>query len=132
MYVRFVTTRQHPNTGVQIGIFQTSLLLPAYGQVADWDETRLAEIKRWFNDNLEKPERVSRSQRPNGHHSAVSWFKDTAHEHIARARDLAALLEANGIPTQMLTTDRPGYVVYEDDYQVAAEPFIGELQDRGI
>jgi hypothetical protein len=42
------------------------------------------------------------------------------------ARELAAILEAHDIRTEMLTTDRPGYVVYEDDYQVVAEPFLSE------
>jgi hypothetical protein len=32
----------------------------------------------------------------------------------------------------MVTTDRPGYVVYEDEFQVAAEPFRGEHVDRGV
>ena len=132
MYVRFVTTRQHPDTGVQMGIFQTNRLMPPYGQVAEWDEQRLSELEDWFNAHLEKPERVARSRRPNGHHAAISWFKGTAVEHIARARELAALLEQYGVPTLMLTTDRPGYVVYEDEFQIAAEPFRGDHADRGV
>jgi hypothetical protein len=132
MFVRFITTRQHPATGVQMGIFQTELLMPPYGRVAEWDEARLKAIKDWFNEHLEKPERVARSRRPNGAHAAVGWFKASAVEHIARARDLASLLESYGISTQMVTTDRPGYVVYEDEFQIAAEPFLPELHDRGI
>lgn len=132
MYVRFVTTRQHPDTGVQMGIFQTRTLLRRSGQMADWDQKRMEELADWFNEHLEKPERVARSRRPNGHHAAISWFKDTAAEHIARARELAALLEQYGVPTLMLTTDRPGYVVYEDEFQIAAEPFRSDHPDRGV
>jgi len=132
MYVRFVTTRQHPDTGVQMGIFQTSLLMPPSSQVAESDAQRLAALKDWFNTHLEKPERVARSRRPNRHHAAISWFKSSAAEHIARARELAALLEEYGVPTLMLTTDRPGYVVYEDEFQIAAEPFRGDHEDRGV
>lgn len=132
MYVRFVTTRQHPDTGVQMGIFQTRTLLRRSGQMADWDQKRIEELADWFNEHLEKPERVARSRRPNGHHAAISWFKDTAAEHIARARELAALLEQYGVPTLMLTTDRPGYVVYEDEFQIAAEPFRSDHPDRGV
>jgi hypothetical protein len=33
------------------------------------------------------------------------------------------MLERCGILTEMLRTDKPGYVVYEDKYQVAAVPF---------
>jgi hypothetical protein len=49
-----------------------------------------------------------------------------ATQHIAQPRELAALLEANDICTEMLATDRPGYIVYEDEFQVLAEPFRGE------
>ena len=132
MYVRFVSTRQHPNTGVQVGVFQTRLLLAMAETMAEWDAARLSALMDWFNVHLEKPERVARSRRPNGHHAAVSWFKVSAHEHIARARELAALLEQYGVPTRMLTTERPGYVVYEDEFQVAAEPFRSEHPDRGV
>jgi hypothetical protein len=132
MYVRFVTTKRHPDTGVQMGIFQTRRLMPPVAEVASWDEERLQAIKTWFNGHLEKPDRVARSRRPNGHHAAISWFKASATEHIARARELAALLESYGVPTRMLTTDRRGYVVYEDEFQVAAEPFRGELHDPGV
>jgi hypothetical protein len=36
---------------------------------------------------------------------------------------LAVLLEHHGIATKKIRTDRPGYVVYEDAFQVAAVPF---------
>jgi hypothetical protein len=42
------------------------------------------------------------------------------------ARELVAILEAHDIRTEMITSDRPGYVVYEDQYQVVAEPFRDE------
>jgi hypothetical protein len=57
------------------------------------------------------------------HPEAVSWFKSRAKEHVEKVRELAALLEHHGIPTRMIQTDLPGYIVYEDDYQVAAVPF---------
>jgi hypothetical protein len=41
-------------------------------------------------------------------------------------RELAAILESHDIATTMLTTERPGYVVYEDEFQVPAEPFRNE------
>ena len=68
---------------------------------------------------------MSRSRRRYAQPKAVCWFKPTAHEHIARIRELQALLEICGVGTKMLRTNRPGYAVYEDEYQVAAEPFRG-------
>jgi hypothetical protein len=132
VYVRFVVAKQHPDTGVRMGIFEAVKLLPRVGRVADWDEARLDAIGDWFVAHLPQPTRVARSRRPNGHHAAVSWFKPTATEHIARSRELAAILDRHGIATEMLTAERPGYVVYEDEFQVVAEPFRGEHRDRGV
>ena len=46
-------------------------------------------------------------------------------QHIDRGwiRGLVAILQNHGIPVRMLKADRVGYVVYEDEYQVVAEPF---------
>jgi len=52
--------------------------------------------------------------------------KPAAAEHIAKMRALIGILETNGYHVSQITTDRPGYVVFEDDHQVVAEPFRGE------
>lgn len=41
-------------------------------------------------------------------------------------RALIAILEKNSYQVSQITTDRPGYVVFEDDHQVVAEPFRGD------
>ena len=126
MFVRFVVATRHADTNEPMGIFEAIDLLPRVGGVAHWHESRLAELSAWFRANLPYPDRVARSSRPNATHRATSWFKASAIEHIAQARELAAVLEANDIRTEMLTSERPGYIVYEDPYQVLAEPFRGE------
>lgn len=40
------------------------------------------------------------------------------------------MLESSAVPIKMLKTVNPGYVVYEDEFQVVAEPFV-ELKRRG-
>ena len=52
----------------------------------------------------------------------VSWFKDTAVDHLARMHEIRRVLERYGHQVQMLTEARRGVVVYEDEYQVVAEP----------
>jgi hypothetical protein len=42
------------------------------------------------------------------------------------ARELARILEAHDIAVEMITRSRPGYVVYEDEFQAVAEPFRSE------
>jgi hypothetical protein len=38
-------------------------------------------------------------------------------------REIVGILDAHDIAVDVIHTTRPGYVVYEDKYQVAAEPF---------
>jgi len=38
-------------------------------------------------------------------------------------RELATILEGQGISIEVLQTEKPGYIVYEDNYQVTADPF---------
>jgi len=57
---------------------------------------------------------------------ARSWFKNNAKDHLAHIRDLVAILQNHGIAVRMLKTDRVGYVVYEDEFQIVAEPFTND------
>jgi hypothetical protein len=36
---------------------------------------------------------------------------------------MVRVLERHGIYVKKIKTDKPGYLVYEDDWQVVAEPF---------
>ena len=53
---------------------------------------------------------------------ALSWFKESALAQITQARDVLELLQAHDILVQTLTTERPGYVVYEDTSMLALLP----------
>ena len=54
---------------------------------------------------------------------AISWFKPGAKAHIAQMYHLSSILGRHGIAVEVIKTGRPGYVVYEDRYQLVAEPF---------
>ena len=54
---------------------------------------------------------------------ALSWFKDSATPHISRTHKLPTILNNYGLQTEILINERPGYIVYEDEFQVVAEPF---------
>lgn len=127
MFVRFVVPEIDENSGCERGIFQAMYRLWRRGALAPHEEAWWGEVRAWLNVDLEVPDRLARSRRPGANECAISWFKASATEHIAKAREVVALLEQHEIHSRMLTTDRPGYIVYEDDFQVAAEPFRGEL-----
>jgi hypothetical protein len=128
MYLRFVVAEIHEATGRELGVFQAVANLRHDGELYAHEEEQHDLIRRWFNNNLEKPTRFTPSKAPfyRKKSKAISWFKDTAHEHLARIRSLVAILENHGVAVRMLRTERVGYVVYEDEYQIVAEPFAGE------
>jgi hypothetical protein len=122
-YLRFVITRLDHESRRRQGLFQAVSDLEHAGALLPGEQAAYDEIYEWFRHHLRKPRNLSRSSRPHARNVALSWFKVTAHEHIQRMHVLASILQCHGIAVDILRTQRPGYVVYEDDHQVAAEPF---------
>jgi hypothetical protein len=118
-YVRFVIGREDKESHVELGIFH------AAGQALEWqnitgsDADELNELRAWFNENLEKPSSFGRDKLRLG----ICWFKTGSAEHISRIWAMVQILERNGVYVKKIRTDRPGYVVYEDAWQLVAEPF---------
>jgi hypothetical protein len=123
VYVRFVVDEIDENSGVELGIFQAMFRLWRAGKLSRAEAAWWAEIEAWFGLKLDEPDRLARSRRRGANKCAISWFKVSAKDHIRRAREVAALLAEHHISSRMLRSARPGYIVYEDDFQVAAEPF---------
>lgn len=87
------------------------------------DGEALRATYAWFKANLLVPTRFSLSARPHAKAQALSWFRDSAAEHVRQMREYQRLLQSYGFGVEMLRTERPGYIVYEDDHQVVAYPF---------
>ncbi len=123
MFIRFVVHEIDWSSGRRRGLFQAAYELRDSGMMPDYEKERLADTLRWFNWNLRKPLRLARSRRPHGREQAICWFKRGAAEHLARIREVQHIVDAYGVPVDVITSRRPGYVVYEDAFQVAAYPF---------
>jgi hypothetical protein len=123
MFVRFVIHKNDEDSGRRQGLFQAMTDLEESGNLEAHEQERYDEVYEWFRKNLRKPRSFTRSSKPHAKKVALSWFKDTAAEHIAKMHEVAFILHSHGIEVQVLRTERPGYVVYEDELQVAAEPF---------
>jgi hypothetical protein len=120
-YVRFVVAELDWQSGRRSGLIHAAEVMEYVFSDEELSHYRL--ISAWFNDNLPVPDRLSKSSKSHPKNVALSWFKDGSGECIARMRELAVILEAHDVRTEMLWTERPGYIVYEDEFQVAAEPF---------
>jgi|SRR6185312_1596420 len=128
-FLRFVLMRSHPDTGVEEGIFGAAYELRNDRLLSASDRQSLEALLTWFENNLAKPERLN-SSKSKGYYrrktAGISWLKPTAVEHIAKMHEIAAILNRHGFHVSQETTGRPGYVVFEDDRQVVAEPFRGQ------
>src|SRR5436189_3747816 len=116
MYVRFTISKKDRQSHLEQGLLRAAGALQAAKQFTPADEALLREVFDWFNRSLPRPTRVARSSRPNAAAKAVSWFKDTAGEVIARMEELAAVLREHGYVVRRVTTNRPAYAVYEQAY----------------
>ena len=127
--LRFVLQRSHPDTGVEEGIFGAAYELRDGTVISASDRRSLEDLLAWFRANLAVPQQFN-SSKSKGYYrkktAGISWLKSTAGEHIAQMRALVVILEDNGYQVSEVATDRPGYVVFEDDHQVVAEPFRGD------
>ncbi|MGA2428078.1 MAG: hypothetical protein ABSH13_06210 [Candidatus Acidiferrum sp.] len=127
-YLRFVVAEVHEDSAKELGVFHAILRLQEEGKLQQHEEELHDLTRQWFDENSERPTRFTASKPPfyRKPNKAISWFKDTARDHLSHMRDLVAILQNHGISVRMLKTDRVGYVVYEDEYQIVAEPFTDE------
>ncbi len=123
MYLRFVTNHVDEDSNRRQGLFHAIARIRDIGKLFAHEEARVDELRGWFSKYLNKPRSFSKSNRPHPAPKALSWFKDTASDHIAKMYELAAVLESHGVMVEVIRTAKPGYIVYEDEFQVAAEPF---------
>ena len=90
------------------------------------DADELKTLQAWFGKNLNEPTSFGRDKLRLG----ICWFKTDATEHIGRIWEMVRILERHGIWVQKITTDRPGYMIYEDEWQIVAEPFRKDMKSR--
>ena len=129
-YFRFEMLKQNSITGSPDGLFVAAHDQLRNPELPGYHGEKLSELIDWFRKNLKRPDRFNSSS-SKGHYrrnsKGISWYKDTAQEHIAKMREIAAILHDQGLGVSERSTVRPGYIVYEDEFQVVAEPFREEF-----
>lgn len=119
MYLRFIVLAPKPRRAA--GLFRSDTWLLDDHALPDWLRDPIEEHYAWFNEHLPVPRRFTAVSRRRHVRAGICWFRPEAHEHIARARDLARLIAEAGHPTAMLKTRRLGQVLYRDDFQIVAK-----------
>jgi hypothetical protein len=125
VFIRFVVSEVSGESERELGLFMAVQKLRRAGTLFTYEEKLHDSILRWFSENLKRPSRFTNSKPPyyRKKSKAISWFRHSASQHIAKIRELAAILVNHGLHVRMMKSKRVGYVVYEDEYQVTAEPF---------
>ena len=122
-YVRFVTHQIDRDSGRRQGLFRAMYQLINSNVLPPHELEELNSLRSWFNENLHLPDRFSRSRKSRAAPKAISWFKSSATEYVSRMHSICRILNQHGVTTEMITSTRPGYIVFEDKHQIAAEPF---------
>jgi len=125
-FIRFALARRHPDSGVEDGTFSLAYELRDSPHVEVTDRAVLLENLAWFEKNLNTPTRFNRTKSKGFYRRTtrgITWFKDSATDHLARMHQIKGVLERYGHSVMMLAETRVGYVIYDDAFQVVAEPF---------
>ena len=127
-YLRFETLSPHPDSGKASGVFSILHEVREDDRLTGYDLARLNALMTWFATNLKKPESFTSSKSKGAARRAtrgLSYFKSSAGKHISKMREINAIVREYGYEVVQFTTSRPGIVVYEDEFQIVAEPFSG-------
>jgi hypothetical protein len=123
MFLRFIVEEMDEDSLAQAGLFVIAYRLKDARALPASDYHQLDQLLRWFHLNLDRPARFNRSSRHNRKHKAISWFKPTAVEHIGKARELSRIVIEHAAWVRQISIHKPGYVVFEDEHQIVAEPY---------
>ena len=96
-YLRFVIPTRDEDSGRRQGLFQALANLQNRGALLAHEEDEWTSAYEWFQKNLDEPDRFANSSRPHAKRVALSWFKDSASEHIRQMRRLSEILRDHGV-----------------------------------
>jgi len=126
VYLRFTTQFINEFGEPHTGIFSALRFVREWSITQDDDVAKLKDLRDWFNTNLEAPDKFSNARNKNPASISLSWFKDSAKDHIKKIYEIREILEKYGVIVEVVSTKNPGYIIYDDDYQVSAIPFKAE------
>lgn len=117
-YVRYQSPvangREH-----HLGVFALVQGLARDGVLTAAQEAYRQTAHRWFDDAYPHPPAELFDRR--AHPQAVCWFKLTAVDLLDRMPAyIETLLLPHQVPWERVTSDAPGLVLYEDEWQIVA------------
>jgi hypothetical protein len=116
-YVRIQGRDIAYRTGKPVGIFAAVHRLQRDGVLSELEQAIYFDIDNvWFQDNLPNPPFYD-DVNPG---KPITWFKTATTAHMLnKLQPLMEMLDKHNVPYDVVYTDYPGKIVYEDEYQVA-------------
>ena len=116
-YVRIQGRENAYRTGMPVGIFAAVHRLQEAGLLTDDEKAVYHDIDQvWFQENLPNPPFYD-DDKPR---KPITWFKAaTTGFMLEKLQPLMNMMEKYGKPYDMIYTNFPGRIVYEDEWQVA-------------
>ena len=132
MFVRFVVGTTSENPYWLDGVFEPAARLRDDRSLGEDRTERLAALLDWFNQCLPVPPFQQIRAKSRWSPRVVCWYWGTRNVAVKIMWPMVKLLEEGGLPVRLITTARPGRILYEDSYQIVAEtPGLRE-QDRRL
>ena len=93
MYLRFITQFINDDGKIERGLFNALAFIQHHELTSKEDASKLEAVYEWFKNNLDAPEWFTSPQYRMHEYYALSWFKDTAKEHILKVNEIIHILE---------------------------------------
>ncbi|GAA1412571.1 hypothetical protein AUR04nite_10040 [Glutamicibacter uratoxydans] len=122
MYIRFQSPKKN-HRGIHVGIFGLANSLGNRGLLSEEEHRLWRSMNDWYNaaypdPTAAFPEVYDDDVNP----GAVAWFKSTAVHLLEKIPPYLQLLDRYGVDCELVTSDDPGKVVYEDEFQIVVVP----------
>jgi FMN phosphatase YigB (HAD superfamily) len=105
--------------GVGVGVFVAVDHLRRAGLLTAEQEALYLDIDDWFHEHLPEPDFYTDGNSV----GAVTWFKTPLPADMqTRVEQLCAILTTHEVALDIVHSDSPGVVIYEDDYQIGVVP----------
>lgn len=126
MFIRFVRPNKVETMAAREGFFCAAYEMRNDPDLNPHIADQLEVLLAWFRENLTIPVKFNKSKSKGSWRrdaKGLSWFKEDATDAIRKSFELIRLLEESGYIVEIIRCERVGYVVYEDENQIVAEPF---------
>lgn len=115
--MRFFIDEKHPKSHMNVGIFSVAYEILDDTETEEYIRLNIRETLNWFTEHLKVPELDDPR--------AIYWFKDSESKCIENIWKLVTFLRLSGkvVSHIRMPQAKIGYILYEDDKQIAAIPF---------